>query len=178
MSGSGAEYVESPENEPRRGGIEVSPGREPWVDAHIEPSPVGTAQRARGDLRIVLAESERDIALSDFFARATESASLTLAVAPKAAGQTTSCRTFATSQWIAARWAKPSFAPKPPPSPRWPCASGSVAVRRQHSALTINCPRHFKRCHLSAGGSEFSRQSRRTPTLPTHSAASFVILRR
>jgi 16S rRNA (uracil1498-N3)-methyltransferase len=100
LSGS-AQNVESPKNEPRRGGIEFSPGREPWVDAHIEPSPVGTAQGA-SDLRIVLAESEREIALSELLRSRGDIASLTLAIGPEGGWADDELQTFATSQWIAA----------------------------------------------------------------------------
>src|SRR5208283_5184912 len=72
--------VELPSNQelvelqPRRGEIAFSPGREPWVGQNLYRSPVGTAQplanalqgsEASRDLRIVLAETEREATLDE-----------------------------------------------------------------------------------------------------------------
>jgi 16S rRNA U1498 N3-methylase RsmE len=96
--------IEPPGNEPHRGGIELSPGRKPWVGAQMELSPVGTAEKASetAHLRIVLAESEREIALSELLRPRADIASLALAVGPEGGWTEDELQSFATSQWIAA----------------------------------------------------------------------------
>ncbi len=92
------------ENEPRRGGIEFSPGREPWVDAQIELSPVGKVEKGSeaAQLRIVLAESERELQLRDVLRSCQQMASLALAIGPEGGWSEDELQSFATSQWIAA----------------------------------------------------------------------------
>jgi 16S rRNA U1498 N3-methylase RsmE len=96
--------IESPENEPHRGGIELSPGRKPWVGAQMELSPVGTAEKASetAHLRIVLAESERELQLPDLLHSRQQIASLALAIGPEGGWTDDELHSFATSQWIAA----------------------------------------------------------------------------
>jgi len=93
--------IEPPENEPRRGEIELSPGRKPWVSTQIEPSPVETAHWA-SDLHIVLAESEHEIAFSELLRSHGDIASLALAIGPEGGWTDDELQSFAGSRWIAA----------------------------------------------------------------------------
>jgi 16S rRNA (uracil1498-N3)-methyltransferase len=97
--------------EPHRGGIEFNPGREPWVGAPDEPSPVGTAEtRAEGQTfdatgghcRIVLAETARDLTLADVLRAHDSLQSLTLAIGPEGGWTPEELRLFADSHWLAA----------------------------------------------------------------------------
>jgi 16S rRNA (uracil1498-N3)-methyltransferase len=103
-SRAGSLHKESPASQPRRGGIEFSPGREPWVDDQINLSPVGTAEKGSEStyLRIVLAESERELQLPDVLRSRQQIASLILAVGPEGGWTDDELRTFAGSRWIAA----------------------------------------------------------------------------
>ncbi len=91
-------------NEPRRGGIELSPGRKPWVGAQIEPSPAGTAEKGSETvhLRIVLAEGERELQLPEILRSHQDIASLALAVGPEGGWTDDELQGFASSRWIAA----------------------------------------------------------------------------
>ena len=83
-SGSRKEGLqERPANEPRSGGTEVSPGREPWVDMATGQSRVATAQADGNNIRIVLAENERDLTLTDILGANPNPQALTLAVGPE-----------------------------------------------------------------------------------------------
>jgi 16S rRNA (uracil1498-N3)-methyltransferase len=97
-----AQHAESPENQPPRGESESSPGRKPWVSAQIESSPVGTAQGSNDNLRIVLAETEREASLAEILRSHRTPASLTLAIGPEGGWAEDELQSFASSQWIAA----------------------------------------------------------------------------
>ena len=107
------------ESQSRRDGIGFSPGRKPWVKREIDPSPVGTAQIAGqvltsgpgtspgvtnvwGDLRIVLAETERDTTLSELLRARNDVKSLALAVGPEGGWTADELQLFQQSQWISA----------------------------------------------------------------------------
>jgi 16S rRNA (uracil1498-N3)-methyltransferase len=92
---------EPPENQPRRGGIEFSPGRKPWVSSQIEPSPVGTAPTGN-ELRIVLAETKCEVQLSEVLRSHQNVASLALAIGPEGGWAADELQSFASLQWIAA----------------------------------------------------------------------------
>ncbi len=103
-SRAGSLHKESPASQPRRGGIEFSPGREPWVGAQIEPSPAGTAEKGGETvhLRIVLAEGERELQLPEILRSHQDIASLALAVGPEGGWTDDELQGFASSRWIAA----------------------------------------------------------------------------
>ena len=87
-----------------RGGIGFSPGREPWVGQNLYPSPVGTAQgsEASHDLRIVLAETEREATLNEVLSEHNDLQSLALAIGPEGGWTADELQTFERSGWIAA----------------------------------------------------------------------------
>ncbi len=93
---------ELPTNEPRRGGSAFSPGRKPWVGVEEKPSPVGTAPNVRDDLKVVLAETERTLTLSDILRANTTAQSLTLAIGPEGGWTEDELQLFTSSHWIAA----------------------------------------------------------------------------
>ena len=114
-----ARYNELEQDQPRRGGIGLSPGREPWVKQEIETSPVGMAQNAthgsmadpetspevRGDssdLLIVLAETEREAMLSEMLRAQDDLTSLALAIGPEGGWTADEFQTFEQSHWLAA----------------------------------------------------------------------------
>jgi 16S rRNA (uracil1498-N3)-methyltransferase len=88
--------------EPRRGETAFSPGRKPWVGSQKESSPVGTAQTVSDDLRLVLAETEREASLSDILTARERLASLALAVGPEGGWSEDELQLFANSHWLAA----------------------------------------------------------------------------
>ena len=101
-------------NEPRRGGTEVGPGREPWVDAPFDAlSPVVSAQAQHGDrifgsafrdpnhLCIVLAENERAVTLVDVLHAQEAPRSLTLAIGPEGGWAPDELQSFASAQFVA-----------------------------------------------------------------------------
>jgi len=110
-------HDESRKSQPHRGEIGFSPGREPWVRQEMRPSPVGTAEALRnalkdskalqtgsgvlGDLRIVLAETEREATLSEILRSQDNVKSLTLAVGPEGGWTADELQSFEQSQWIA-----------------------------------------------------------------------------
>jgi 16S rRNA (uracil1498-N3)-methyltransferase len=100
-SGSRKEGLqERPANEPRSGGTEVSPGREPWVDMATGQSRVATAQADENNIRIVLAENERDLTLTDILSANPNPQALTLAVGPEGGWTPEELKLFAESHWL------------------------------------------------------------------------------
>ena len=114
-----AQGSESQESQPRRGESDVSPGRKPGVERQIGQSPVGTAQvlsrtatGGRGawreettvacDLRVVLAETEREATLSEILRAHDNLKSLALAIGPEGGWTADELLSFGKSQWIAA----------------------------------------------------------------------------
>ncbi len=107
------------ENQPRRGGTDFSPGRKPWVQSELDRSPVGTAEvlaeasaggagtlqegsYASGDLKIVLAETEREVTLIEVLRAHGNVTALALAVGPEGGWTADELQLFEQSNWIAA----------------------------------------------------------------------------